>query len=68
MMFFQLELNSREERSQQYFDNPWDVPSSASAQSNAAFLGLDDRWEVETIPDDIDQQFSNLASGNFYYG
>lgn len=57
-------MNSREERSRQYFDNPWDVPSSASNQSNAAFLGLDeDRWEVDSSLDNIDQQFSNAASG-----
>lgn len=57
-------LNSREERSRQYFDNPWDVPSSASNQSNAAFLGLDeDRWDVDSSLDNIDQQFSNAASG-----
>ncbi|KAK3914650.1 Syntaxin-16 [Frankliniella fusca] len=56
-------LDSREERSRQYFENPWDVPNSASAQSNAAFLGLDDRWEVDSNIDNIDQQFSNAASG-----
>lgn len=64
-VYFPAELNSREERSRQYFDNPWDVPSSASNQSNAAFLGLDeDRWEVDSSLDNIDQQFSNAASGN----